>query len=66
MPQAKRSSAQRGTDVAAELLLYALHGTLHLCGYDDRSRAGFERMHAREDELLVALGVGPVFAAGAA
>ena len=61
VPQAKRTSADRGTDPADELLLYALHGLLHLCGYDDRTAADFRRMHRREDELLTAIGVGPVF-----
>lgn len=47
----------------AELALYVVHGVLHLSGYDDHSSAGFQRMHRREDELLDALGYGPVFAA---
>ena len=44
------------------LLLYALHGMLHLCGFDDRTAAGFKRMHGTEDRILTRLGVGPVFA----
>ncbi len=43
------------------MLLYAVHGLLHLCGYDDRTPAGFRRMHRKEDDLLARLGVGPVF-----
>jgi len=46
-----------------ELLLYALHGMLHLCGFDDRTDRGFRTMHRREDDILTALGFGPVFAA---
>ncbi|MEM6314041.1 MAG: rRNA maturation RNase YbeY [Planctomycetota bacterium] len=65
VPQAERTAAERGTDVADELLLYALHGTLHLCGFDDQTPADFDRMHQREDELLTAIGVGPVFVGSA-
>lgn len=48
----------------AELALYVVHGVLHLAGYDDRTPAGFRRMHAREDALLEGLGLGRVFARG--
>ena len=58
---ARRESDQRRHQVADELLLYAIHGTLHLLGYDDHSAGDAEVMHAREDELLTALGVGPIF-----
>jgi probable rRNA maturation factor len=44
-----------------ELALYLVHGILHLSGHDDHTPRGFARMHAREDELLSALGLGPVF-----
>ena len=66
VPQAKRTSKERGTALASELLLYALHGPLHLVGYDDKDAAAFEAMHRREDELLEQVGVGPVFAVGGA
>ncbi len=46
----------------AELTLYLVHGLLHLAGYDDHAPADFERMHAREDQLLTKLGLGRVFA----
>jgi probable rRNA maturation factor len=45
-----------------ELLLYAIHGLLHLSGFDDRTETGFAAMHAKEDEILTRLGIGPVFA----
>lgn len=58
---ARREGRRRGTDALAELLLYVVHGCLHLCEYDDMSAVEFRRMHAREDELLAALGYGRVF-----
>ncbi len=45
-----------------ELLLYAIHSLLHVQGYDDRRKADAARMHRREDALLIALGVGAVYA----
>jgi probable rRNA maturation factor len=38
-----------------ELARLAIHGTLHLTGYDDRTRAAAESMHAREDVVLARL-----------
>ncbi len=35
-----------------EVLLYALHGVLHLCGYDDRSPDDAAEMVLAQDELL--------------
>jgi probable rRNA maturation factor len=61
LPVARRSARGRGLAVGRELLLYALHGLLHLSGWDDRTEAGFQAMHAKEDEILIRLGVGRVF-----
>ncbi len=61
---AHRQAQRRGGSLAAELALYVTHGLLHLAGYDDHSPAGYRRMHAREDELLSAIGLGCVFAGG--
>jgi probable rRNA maturation factor len=46
----------------AELLLYIVHGLLHLVGYDDRTERQARRMHAREDALLSELGFPCVYA----
>ena len=62
VPEARRQAKARKVPVERELLLYALHGMLHLCGYDDRTDASFRAMHRTEDEILTRLGVGPVFA----
>ena len=61
VPEARRAAKKVGTDARREVLLYALHGMLHLCGFDDRTDRDFERMHAKEDEILTRLGVGRVF-----
>ena len=62
VPEARRQALGRGIELRMELLLYALHGMLHLCGFDDRTARGFRTMHRREDDILTALGFGPVFA----
>ena len=60
--EARRRAKEIGHTVRDELLLYALHGLLHLAGFDDRTAAAFRRMHRMEDKILTRLGVGPVFA----
>jgi probable rRNA maturation factor len=65
---ARRYAARRSRSLQAaraELALYVIHGILHLAGYDDGTPGGFRRMHAREDQLLSELGLGPVFGRGA-
>ncbi len=62
LDEAVRQAATRGHPVRAELLLYALHGLLHCLGHDDTSDAAYDAMHAEEDRVLAAIGVGAVFA----
>ncbi len=61
MDEARRQARQRGHDTRLELLLYAVHGLMHLLGEDDHDEAGYQQMHKREDELLTRAGLGPVF-----
>ena len=63
---ARREARQRGHSEEAELMLYAVHGTLHLAGLDDQAPKDALYMHNLEDEILTALGVGPVYGAGQA
>jgi probable rRNA maturation factor len=49
---AQRESVDRGHDVNTELCLYAIHGVLHLCGYDDRDRKAAGEMRRKEREYL--------------
>ncbi|MDO8535439.1 MAG: rRNA maturation RNase YbeY [Candidatus Omnitrophota bacterium] len=41
-----------GTSFEKELVLYVIHGILHLCGYDDGKPAGKARMFRKQDSLL--------------
>ena len=63
---ARREAQRRGHSEEAELMLYAVHGTLHLTGLDDQAPEDAARMHNLEDEVLTELGVGAVFKAGEA
>ena len=58
---AKARARSLGHPAAHELLLYAIHGLLHLSGFDDKNASAFATMHAKEDEILTRLGVGSVF-----
>jgi probable rRNA maturation factor len=59
--EAARQSAARGHELRRELLLYALHGLLHCTGFDDRTPDDHARMHAEEDRILQAIGLGAVY-----
>lgn len=61
--EAARQAAARGIPTVQELLLYIVHGVLHCLGHDDAAEADAAAMHAREDEVLSAIGVGPTYAA---
>ena len=43
-------------EVEGELLLYLVHGALHLCGFDDRTAPQRARMRAAEAAVLSDLG----------
>lgn len=48
-------AADRGHETRLELLLYVVHGCLHLCGYDDRTAKQAKAMRAKEREYLMKL-----------
>jgi len=62
---ARREAARRAVRVEGELLLYVIHGTLHLLGFDDASAEAAAVMHREEDALLTSLGCGAVYRRGA-
>lgn len=61
VPQAQRAARAHRSRVGRELLLYALHGMLHLTGYDDITEDDYRKMHQKEDDILRRLGVGATF-----
>jgi rRNA maturation RNase YbeY len=59
--EARRQGESRKISVERELLLYIVHAMLHCTGYNDKTEQDSARMHEREDELLTAIGIGPVY-----
>jgi probable rRNA maturation factor len=59
--EAARQATLHNHPTERELLLYILHGVLHCLGHDDHTDDGYEKMHAEEDRILTAIGIGPVF-----
>ena len=47
---------ERGHAVNTELILYVIHGCLHLCGYTDKDAESTEQMRLKERHYLQALG----------
>ena len=58
---ARREAASRGHPAYHELVLYAVHGVMHLLGFDDHSPADRRRMRRAERTALAALGLPPIY-----
>jgi len=54
---AAAAADELGNSAAEEQLLYVIHGTLHLVGYDDKSDADAQEMRAAEARYLREFGV---------
>ena len=50
--RAMEQAEEEGWTIEDELLFIAIHGMLHLCGWDDRTEASRAAMHRRQHELL--------------
>lgn len=53
---ARRSAKTLGHSLAEELVLYTIHGSLHLCGYDDLNKRVRKKMREKEKFYLRELG----------
>ena len=56
---AARRAPEFGSTAAAEIVLYVIHGTLHLSGYDDHDEKSRRTMREREKHYLARLGLSP-------
>ena len=54
--RAREVALERGLTWERELVLYAIHGTLHLCGFDDHEEADRQAMRSAEATVLGKLG----------
>jgi len=58
---ASKLSRRYGYEVEGEIVLYLVHGLLHLLGYDDKRKKDAKKMHQRAGELLLSLGYRDVY-----
>ncbi|MFQ5861965.1 MAG: rRNA maturation RNase YbeY [Candidatus Brocadiales bacterium] len=56
VPVAVEYATDTKTEVEGELMLYVVHGVLHLLGYDDADKKGADTMHRVEKEILSKFG----------
>ncbi|MDP7070848.1 MAG: rRNA maturation RNase YbeY [Phycisphaerales bacterium] len=61
LDEAERAAASRSHSADEELLLYAVHGLLHCCGFDDHTASEAAAMHEEEDRLLQEIGLPAVY-----
>ena len=57
MEIAREYAADRGHEVKLELMLYVVHGCLHLCGYTDTDDESAAEMRVKERQYLAQLGL---------
>lgn len=58
VPTAVRQAGEYGHSLARELAFLAVHGFLHLLGYDHATAAGAADMEARQEAILAGVGLG--------
>jgi probable rRNA maturation factor len=56
IPVAIKKAEELDSDVEAEVMLYTLHGLLHIMGYNDEREKDAKRMHLKEKEILAKFG----------
>jgi probable rRNA maturation factor len=52
VPVAERQSRERGVSLDNEMEMLAIHGLLHLCGYDDSTLSGEQEMEKLASAIL--------------
>lgn len=60
-PYAAREAERFGWPASDEVLLYTIHGTLHLVGHDDQDPDSKKEMRAAEREYLALFGLTPTY-----
>ena len=55
---AARTASDYGWSATEELLLYVIHGSLHLVGYDDQTEVERNAMRVKEEHYLASIGAG--------
>lgn len=60
VPQAAEQAGERDHSLQDELTLLAIHGLLHLLGFDHADQAGRREMWAAQNDVLARLGLAPM------
>jgi probable rRNA maturation factor len=55
--EADRSAGGYGNTWRKELMLYLIHGILHLIGYDDLTKVEKSKMDKKQQDILKSLGI---------
>ena len=58
LPRAKTQAADYGHDLTREVAFLAVHGVLHLLGFDHDDEVERQQMRVCEEEILAKLGLG--------
>lgn len=56
VPVAVEYAAETKSEVGGEIMLYVVHGVLHLLGYDDADKKSADTMRRAEKKILAGLG----------
>jgi probable rRNA maturation factor len=56
IPVAINMAKELDSDVEGEVMLYTLHGLLHIMGYNDAREKDAKKMHQKEKEILFKFG----------
>ncbi|MEA5059203.1 MAG: rRNA maturation RNase YbeY [Clostridia bacterium] len=57
LPRAEEQAVEYGHSLLRELSFLTVHGALHLLGYDHMRQEDAARMFAKQDEILIEMGV---------
>lgn len=57
VPRAREQAEEYGHSFEREIVYLAVHGTLHLMGYDHESDSEKQTMRAKEEEVMASLGL---------
>ncbi|KLU65986.1 MULTISPECIES: rRNA maturation RNase YbeY [Desulfosporosinus] len=55
--RAREQATEYGHSLKREIVYLAVHGTLHLLGYDHENDADKQEMRAKEEEVMAAIGL---------
>jgi len=53
LPQAKKQAKKLNNILKKELAILLIHGILHLAGYDDKTKIGYNEMVRKQNEILI-------------